>query len=329
MKGRRKDTKGSGTRRHLRVYYCADLHGSERCFRKFVRAGAFYDVDLLLLGGDVSGKVLIPIVVETNGWYSADFLGKEHRGESAEDLEALERNVRFNGFYPYRCSGDELEQLSSDPEQLKKVFLGQMIQTSERWMQIAEAELADSSLECIIMPGNDDERALDQVLSSSSRIVNGDGKVLDVDGYQIASLGVSNPTPWHSPRELPEPELETALRKLSTDLDPAKFTILNVHCPPYGSKLDEAPALTEDLRLVSAAGERPTLPVGSTSVRKIVQELQPTISFHGHIHESRAANTIGRTTVLNPGSRYNEGVLLGALIELEDDRVVRRQFVTG
>ncbi len=329
MKFSRRANATTDRQRRLRIYYCADLHGSERCFKKFVRAGGFYGVDLLVLGGDISGKILIPVVRQPNGGWEATLLGKRYELSTREEVHALEDRIRFNGFYPYECSVDELAELAADPQRVSATFRKQMLATTQRWLQLAEAELADGGLECLIMPGNDDEWELDDILSTGSRVINGDRQVVDIAGYQVLSLGVSNPTPWHSPRELEEDKLEATLRQVVSELDPAKPVIVNVHCPPHRSKLDEAPALTDDLQLVSAAGERPTVPVGSTAVRKVLEELQPVLSLHGHIHESRAAGKVGRTVVLNPGSRYNEGALLGTVIELAGDKVRHQQFVTG
>ena len=58
MLGRRKDA--SARRRALRIFFATDVHGSERCFRKFLAAATVYEAEVLLLGGDVAGKGLVP-----------------------------------------------------------------------------------------------------------------------------------------------------------------------------------------------------------------------------------------------------------------------------
>jgi len=60
-------------------------------------------------------------------------------------------------------------------------------------------------------------------------------------------------------------------------------------------------------------------PVGSTAVRELIEEYQPPLSLHGHIHESRGKTRIGETIAINPGSVYSEGSLQGAVIDLADD----------
>ena len=72
-------------------------------------------------------------------------------------------------------------------------------------------------------------------------------------------------------------------------------------------------------------------PVGSTAVRDAVQRVQPLLSLHGHIHESRGATKIGSTLALNPGSSYEEGILQAAIVNLDPKkRKVRNyQLVNG
>ena len=70
-------------------------------------------------------------------------------------------------------------------------------------------------------------------------------------------------------------------------------------------------------------------PVGATSVRKAIEEYQPLLGLHGHIHESRGVARLGRTICINPGSRYNEGILQGVIIDLEGNCVRNYQLTAG
>jgi Icc-related predicted phosphoesterase len=70
-------------------------------------------------------------------------------------------------------------------------------------------------------------------------------------------------------------------------------------------------------------------PAGSTAVREAIEELQPLVGLHGHIHEGRGETKIGRTLCLNPGSVYSEGVLNGVLLTLADGQVRDYQFTQG
>ena len=104
---------------------------------------------------------------------------------------------------------------------------------------------------------------------------------------------------------------------------------MNFHCPPAETSLDQAPALTDDLRPIVFGGRVMTKPVGSTSMRAAIEQHQPLLGLHGHIHESRGAERLGRTLCVNPGSDYGEGILRGAIIEVVNGRVSSHKFVTG
>jgi uncharacterized protein len=198
-----------------------------------------------------------------------------------------------------------------------------------RWIALAEERLAGTGIRCFVMPGNDDEFAIDEALESTT-VVNPDNMVVRVgDDAQMLSCSWTNPTPWDSPREEPEEALLDRLHGLAAQLDPDLPTIFNLHCPPHGTMLDRAPQLTADLKVVLDGGEPRIVSVGSKAVRTLIEEVQPVLSLHGHIHESKAIAKIGKTTCVNPGSAYSEGVIDGAVIDLRKDRVRSCQLVTG
>ncbi|MBO9386375.1 MAG: metallophosphoesterase [Thermomicrobium sp.] len=319
--------KGQATR-HLALYYTSDIHGSERCFLKFLNAAKFYGVDTLILGGDLTGKVLVPIV-EVDGHWEMSFLGRHEVLRSLEEVTEAEKRIRFNGFYPYRCGPEELARLEADRDYADAVFRRLMRESVARWVRLAEERLRGTGVRCFVMPGNDDEFDIDDALAGSDVVVNPDGAIVEIDGYQLLSLAWANPTPWNSPRELPEEELAARIERLARELDPSLPVIFNLHCPPYDSTLDSAPQLREDLSVVMVGGQPNMIPVGSRAVREAIERYQPVLSLHGHIHESRGAVRIGRTLCINPGSAYGEGVLHGALVRLEDDRVASYQLVSG
>jgi hypothetical protein len=115
------------------IYFAMDIHGSETCFRKFLNAGAFYGVDALVLGGDVAGKGLIPIVQDVGGVWETTLFGKPVRLGSDDDLAEFERRMRLQGFYPYRTTTDEAAELAKHSEALDRAFeraIGKSIATS-------------------------------------------------------------------------------------------------------------------------------------------------------------------------------------------------------
>lgn len=312
----------------LKIFYAADLHGSEKCFGKFLNAASYYDVGLLILGGDLTGKALVPVVRREDGGYEARFLGRTAVAHDEAELREIEKQVRLNGFYPYRCDLDELRDLQDDEALRKTKFEDVMRRDVSRWLEMADERLRETSVRCLAMPGNDDGDFVGEVLAQAQRIENCDERVIDVEGFQVLSLGYSNPTPWHTPRELPEEEIRARIARLAGKLDPGRPAIFNLHAPPYDSGLDSAPEIGEDLRLVGGAAAR-TVPVGSRAVRQAVEEFQPMLSLHGHIHESRGAARINGSVCLNPGSEYNVGILRGVIVGVGRQRVLGYQFVSA
>lgn len=315
------------------IYYAADMHGSEQVWRKFINAGKFYGADVLILGGDITGKVLVPLVEEKPGRFVAQVFGRVEKVKRQDDLEALEKSLRFNGFYPYRCSVEEHERLADDVDYRDVVIKKVMIETVRRWVVIADEKLAGTGVHLYAIPGNDDAFDIDDALSGE-HVTRVDNAVVQVDGYQLLSSSWGNPSPWHTPREKQDPELLEMFRGLTKQLDPEQPAIFNLHVPPYDSGLDTGPEVAgvdeSGQVIVKKLGGQPSeVPVGSRAVREIIEECQPVLGLHSHIHESKNAVKIGQTLCLNPGSSYQDGVLDGALVELNGTEVVRYQLVSG
>lgn len=313
-----------------RLYYASDIHGSEQLWRKFLAAPSFYDARVLIMGGDMSGKLLVPLVETKPRVWESRVFGRNQKVKGEDAAAELERRIRFNGFYPYRCDPAEMDRLRVDQPYQDEVFKRAMAQELERWLAVAHERLGGSGARIFLMPGNDDPWEFDEVLARAPEPVeNVEGRVVRFDGLQMLSSGWSNPTPWDSPREKTEEELLETFEKLREHLEPDVPAIFNLHVPPHDSTLDMAPELTEDLRVVAKGGEANMMPVGSTAVREFIERHQPILSLHGHIHESRGAVKIGETVAINPGSTYGEGVLDGATVDIEDGKVVSYQLVSG
>jgi Icc-related predicted phosphoesterase len=314
----------------MRLYYASDVHGSEKLWRKFLNAPSFYDVEVLVMGGDLTGKVMVPVIERKPGRWHARVSGREQTARGEDKVAELERRIRLNGSYPLRCDEDSYRRLQDDPAYRDTVFRDLMRSELRRWVELAREKLAGTGVRCFVMPGNDDEWDIDEVLDDAPEPVTSvEGRVVRFGGLQMISSAWANPTPWDSPRELEEDELLERLEKLAGELEPGADTIFNLHCPPYDSGLDRAPELTDDLRVVTEGGEPKMVAVGSVAVRTLIERHQPLLGLHGHIHESRGAAEIGRTLCLNPGSAYGEGVLDGAVIDVDAGRVVSYQLVSG
>jgi Icc-related predicted phosphoesterase len=170
------------------------------------------------------------------------------------------------------------------------------------------------------------------VLAASEAIQVPEGRAVDLgDGIQMIGLGYANITPWHCPRDIEEDDLARRIEAAAETLRDPALAVFDIHVPPYDSELDRAPRLTDDLRVVRRSGGDPeTIPVGSTAVRAAIERYQPMLGLHGHVHESRGVTHIGKTTVVNPGSEYQEGVLNGVLVDIDRRKGVRRtQMMSG
>jgi Icc-related predicted phosphoesterase len=311
------------------LYFASDLHGSEKCFRKFLNAGPVYHADVLVLGGDMAGKAIQAMIDEGNGRYRCTFRGTAYDVADGPELVALEQLVADHGFYPYRAQPGELEQRDRDGT-LMDLFLTLMRERLERWMQLADERLRPRGLPVYWMLGNDDPTELSGALDAAPWGEHADGRVLQLpSGHELLSLGWSNITPWQSYREESEEDLAVRIDGLCAQLQRPEHAVFNIHVPPYDTGIDEAPVLDSELVVEQSAGQVKMAPVGSTAVRAIIERVQPLLGLHGHIHEASGFRKLGRTLVINPGSDYGSGVLNGVLVTLEPDRVRAHQFVRG
>ena len=312
----------------MRVFFATDIHGSEVCWRKFLNSAAFYKADMVVLGGDVTGKVMVPIVAH-NGYWQAVVRGETIRMDTQAELEEVQKQIRNKGSYPAIVTPDELKELSDEEGAVDRRFSQEMVHSLDRWLDMADGKLRGGEIPCILNGGNDDIWEIEDIIESSPCVSFGEGKALDLDGFHLVSMGWTNPTPWDTFREAPEDELKQKIDAAVAQIPDMERAIFNFHAPPYGTGLDEAPALDENLR--PTHGGAVMKPVGSTAVRDAINSYQPMLSVHGHIHESRGIKKMGRTLAINPGSVYGDGVLQGAVLELnaKKGKVTKYLLVNG
>jgi uncharacterized protein len=298
----------------VRIFFATDVHGSEVCWRKFLNAGAFHKADVLIMGGDMTGKAMVPIVGGDDGW-EVTVQEQKHQLTSEDEVRAMEKKISDRGYYPIRLGKDEVEAWSADPSLVDARFKDEMLRNVERWMALADERLAGKGIRCIVSPANDDMFEIDPIIAAAELVELGEANTIALDGISLVSTGWANPTPWKTFRELPEDELRARIDGLVAEVPDPKRAIFNFHAPPYGSNLDSAPKLDADLKYV--AGGQALVPVGSRAVRDSITHYGPMLSLHGHIHEGRGAVKIGRTLAVNPGSTYEDGVLQAAIVDLD------------
>ena len=312
----------------MRLFFATDVHGSETCWRKFLNSGKHYEADVIVLGGDMTGKALVPVVHDGGDRWHATLLENRHDLSGEEDVAKFEQSVSRRGYYPFRTTPEEVHELSQDEARSNALFHELMLKRVEEWIALADERIGASGLRCFVCPGNDDQFEVDEIIGRARHVEACEGRVVDVDGFQMASTGWANRTPWNTYREEDEADLAARIERVVANVTtPPERTIFSFHCPPYGSGLDEAPKLTDDMRLEHAG--RAPVPAGSTAVREAIERHQPALSLHGHIHEGRGNTRIGRTLCINPGSSYEQGELLGAVVDIDGGKKVKRFVLTS
>jgi Icc-related predicted phosphoesterase len=313
----------------MRLLFATDIHGSEVCWRKFLNARSVYEPDAMIIGGDITGKVLVPIVTRPDG----SRVGLTNYGEvpiSDDDhLRLFEREIADVGSYTHRMTEGEYEAAQQDERLVDAMFHQAVLDRVESWMELAAERMDDSTIPLFVSGGNDDYWEVDDVLRAASRVACPDRDVVPLGEYEMLSFGAANQTPWDCPRDMDEDDLRSIYTELEMRLSGDRPVIFNLHVPPYNTALDEAAMLDENLRPRAGMTGAERASVGSVAVREAIEEVQPLLSLHGHVHESRASTKIGKSTALNPGSEYSQGLLRAVVVDLKGAKVRRHQFICG
>jgi Icc-related predicted phosphoesterase len=317
-----------------KIFFATDVHGSEPTFGKFVNTASFYKADVLILGGDVTGKLLIPVITD-NGQFRATIMGQVRHAKNEEELKKMKGLIEYMGFYHITITAEEFAALKENPAEVDRLFKEQSHKRLLHWIKKADEKLKELPVKCYITGGNDDDdediALLEQ--NQTEKVVYPEGKVVMIDDiHPMVSFGYSNPTPWNTPRELSEEELAVKIEDAVKDIEDFSNVVFNFHCPPKDCTLDLAPKLDTSFdppRPVTTAGEAVMVGCGSSAVRDAIEKYQPLLVLSGHIHESRGVVKICRTTVANPGSEYGEGVLRGIIVNVVDKEVLSYQMTSG
>ncbi len=318
-----------------RLFFATDIHGSERTYRKFINAGKFYEVNTIVMGGDISGKLLIPIIKEGNGHYRATLQGTVHKITTEAELKQLQDNIGLLGFYSEIMEEDEYKNIANKPEEVSKLFHKKARERLVSWVELAETRLKGTGIRCFVTGGNDDDPEVLEAIKGENReaFFACEAQVVQIDeDHTMASVGFSNPTPWHTPREITDEKLGEIIEGMCAQVKDYQHCIFNFHVPPLDSTLDTCPKLdwnTDPPTPIVSGGQIVFAGAGSVSVRKAIEKYQPMLGLHGHIHESQGVIKIGKTTCINPGSEYGEGILRGCLVTFADGVIEGFQMTSG
>jgi Icc-related predicted phosphoesterase len=313
----------------VRLFFITDVHASERCFRKFLNAAKVYGANRLILGGDITGKVLVPIIERADGAYDVRLFEKD-TVVKRDRLQQARKELQDAGQYSFVTTPGELAEIQRDKRKEEKVFNNAMVSTLSSWIQLAQERLKGTDVLCYISPGNDDKFEVDSVLTDSGQVINPENRVVELDGgFEMITLGYANATPWKSPREVSDERLGEMVESLASQVKRPETAIYNLHVPPLDTELDRAPAVSDEFTYVREGLGVKMIHAGSAAVRKSIESHQPLLGLHGHIHESRGFARIGRSLCLNPGSEYADGILRGAVVNLEGRRVKEFLLTSG
>jgi len=313
----------------MRLLVASDLHGSEVAWRKLLNAVrlGIWKADAVLVAGDLSGKALVPLV-KSNGSWHGNHGGREWVATNEGELSELERSLADKGLYSVAISQEERAELD-DQSVLERRFLEAIKNRLEAWMELAAERLDESRTPLYLIPGNDDPYEIDPLLERATGVINADNRVVRLpDGRELIGFATANPTPWLTPRELEEEELEERLRALVASAEDPSASVLMTHVPPHGSSIDTVALLDDQLRPVMSGGGVVEVPCGSTAVRHVIEQFQPMLGIHGHVHESPGQVRVGSTLCVNAGSEASVGILRACLIDV-DANGVRTQRVEG
>lgn len=313
-----------------RVLFGSDFHGSDIVYRKFLEAAFQYNADILVVGGDVTGKAMIPVIHQGGGKYASALFGKETVSSSMDELEKVKKDIANVGFYPIVIEKDEAAELENNPEKMSSRFELEMCQRVREWMKLADEKLTPNKKTMYFMAGNDDLASIDGAVAEFENIHNPDMTSFEIEGgYEIVGCSAANMTPWQCARDLEEEDLAKKLDELAQKVKNPEVCIAVIHVPPYESSLDTCPDLDKNLKIITQGGQVVMKPAGSTSVKEWLLKVQPMLSLHGHIHESPGHVRIGRTLAINAGSEYAEAIMKGAIINLENGKVKGHMLISG
>jgi Icc-related predicted phosphoesterase len=323
----KKNKKAGGEK--LTIFFASDLHGSAVCFKKFVNAAKFYGADALVMGGDLTGKAVIPITEQSDGSFKGFQTGQIVTLKTQDEVDDFVKRVDNQGFYPTMMSEQEFQDIKDDIPAQEALFKRLVIERVAEWCEYAGQKLQGTGIPLITSPGNDDFFEIDDVLGGSPHVQYHEMEITELGGYEVLHCGGSTRTPWDTEREFTEEEYAARFAELVPQVKDMSRCIFNVHVPPMGTVLDQCPKLDDKLQVVFDMGNPVSMHAGCQALNDTIAAEQPLLGLHGHIHEGRGKIKIGKTTCVNPGSVYPEGILQGVLVTLRGGEVDGVQLTQG
>jgi Icc-related predicted phosphoesterase len=305
-----------------RIFFSVDVHGGTGVWKKWLKAPEIYQADTLMFCGDLTGKVLVPLIKQDDGSYFLNY-GAPRTLRTQAEVQEAKTTLEMGGMYPYECTQKDVDEFRVSKRKVAEVMKLLMTQRLRDWIEMLLQNIDPKKLKAVIMPGNDDALEVDDIIKEyeDRGVVWPLDNVIEVGGFETISLSEVNITPWNSPREVEEKDLAKKIDILAGKLtDPSK-AIFNFHAPPHMTAIDVAPKLSKSLTPIMGPGGVEMIHVGSKAVKDAIKRYQPLLGLHGHIHEAGGMDKVGKTPVLNPGSEYGENILRAFMIVTDEKGV--------
>ncbi len=302
------------------IFFTASIQGSEQCWRKLLNAAHLFDIDTLIVSGNLLGSNLQPIVEDKGNTFHLEFDNTVIRLKGRQQVIQYEENLRLMGRYPCRLSPEEARKLGHSPALRQKRLETEAKRSLQRWLEMADRRLAGKRRNLILVPGRNDPPFVEAIIRASSTAVWSPEDITPLTPHH--NMISDSQTPVCSSAE----GLLHYLQNLVHGLEDIHNAVFNFHMPPTDSGLPSACRITR-----SSAADRenhPDLSSGSV-VRRLIETYQPLLSLHGSPCRANTFTNIGRTLCCTPGNACSEGLLSGFMITLDKSQIIDFQPIQG
>jgi Icc-related predicted phosphoesterase len=181
-----------------------------------------------IIGGDLTGKALVPVIAKKDGSYVATLFGVEQRVRNEKELARLIDRISAVGFYYKIVTIEEHEELSQNHSLLEDVFKELIVERIKKWVDLAENVVKEHKVQFLLMPGNDDIYEIDEIINKSEYVVNPAEKIIQISGiHEVVGCSYANITPWKCPRDIEDTALKAKLEELMMNVKDKKHRYIN------------------------------------------------------------------------------------------------------
>jgi Icc-related predicted phosphoesterase len=125
----------------IKIFFVTDIHGSNLCYRKYLNALKVYNVDVGILLGDLTGKVLVPLVEKAGGGWETTLMGTHVDISTQDEMDKLKKTIEMMGYYWAHQTPDEFRAFKDDPKKVDSLFKQLMMTRLQEWIALADERL--------------------------------------------------------------------------------------------------------------------------------------------------------------------------------------------